>query len=176
MSLTINTNHIGTKILSQVTNHSSDSEWTLTDTLKDKITELAKKDAENNVYMGNEFMDLRKAEVSKVAPNRTALISGNNADALKEAQEADKKWLSVLFGVPYEVESQGNGSAVHIYNENGEEILTYTQGVGWQEKETEAETAVHSALKAQYYEAYYEARQAINAETVMTAGNFDAKA
>ena len=37
---------------------------------KEKIVDLAKKDAQDNVYMGNAFMNLRKAEVSKVAPDR----------------------------------------------------------------------------------------------------------
>ena len=121
------------------------NKWQLTDSLKEKIVELAKKDAKNNIYMGNEFTNLRKAEVAKVAPNRAALIgkfnqsmsSGNMGD-MKEIQEADKRWLCILFGIPYEAEYQGEGigSALHIYNEEGEEILTYTQGVGWHEKET----------------------------------------
>lgn len=50
----------------------------LTDSLKEKIVELDKKDAKNNVYIGNEFMNLRKAEVAKVAPNRAALIGKFN--------------------------------------------------------------------------------------------------
>lgn len=84
------------------------NKWQLTDSLKEKIVELAKKDAKNNIYMGNEFMNLRKAEVAKVAPNRAALIgkfnqsmsSGNMGD-MKEIQEADKRWLCILFGIPY---------------------------------------------------------------------------
>ena len=161
--------------------------------MKEKITELAKKDAENNVYMGNEFMNLRKAEVAKVAPNRAALIgkfnqsisSGNMGD-MKKIQEADKRWLCILFGIPYEAEYQGEGtgSALHIYNEEGEEVLTYTQGVGWHEKETKAETGVHSALKLAYYEAYHDARKALNTgtnveitnENVVVQSNFDMKA
>ena len=54
------------------------NKWKLTDSIKEKITELAKKDAENNIYMGNVFMNLRKAEVAKVAPNRAALIGKFN--------------------------------------------------------------------------------------------------
>ena len=143
--------------------------------------------------MGNEFMNLRKAEVAKVAPNRAALIgkfnqsmsSGNMGD-MKEIQEADKRWLCILFGIPYEAEYQGEGtgSALHIYNEEGEEVLTYTQGVGWHEKETKAETSVHSALKSAYYEAYHDARKALNTgtnveitnENVVVQSNFDMKA
>ena len=143
--------------------------------------------------MGNKFLALRKSEVAKVAPNRAALIgkfnqsmsSGNMGD-MKEIQEADKRWLCILFGIPYEAEYQGegNGSALHIYNEEGEEVLTYTQGVGWHEKETKAETGVHSALKLAYYEAYHDARKALNTgtnveitnENVVVQSNFDMKA
>ena len=151
---------------------SSKSKWELTDSLKDRIVELAREDAQSGIYMGNEFMNLRKSEVAKVAPNRAALIgkfnqsrsSGNMGD-MKKIQEADKRWLCILFGIPYEAEYQGEGtgSAIHIYNEGGEEVLTYTQGVGWHEKETKAETGVHSALKSVYYEAYHDARKLLKA-------------
>ena len=162
----------------------------LTDSLKEKIVELDKKDAKNNIYIGNEFMNLRKAEVAKVAPNRAALIGKFNQSMssinMKEIQEADKRWLCILFGIPYEAEYQGEGtgSALHIYNEEGEEVLTYTQGVGWHEKETKAETGVHSALKLAYYEAYHDARKALNTgtnveitnENVVVRSNLDMKA
>ena len=172
---------------------SSKKDWKLSDSLQEKITEYAREDAAQNVYMGNKFIALRKSEVAKVAPNRAALIgkfnqsmnSGNMGD-MKEIQEADKRWLCILFGIPYEAEYQGEGtgSALHIYNEEGEEVLTYTQGVGWHEKETKAETGVHSALKLAYYEAYHDARKALNTGTnveitngnVVVQSNFDMKA
>ena len=172
---------------------SSKKDWKLSDSLQEKITEYAREDAAQNVYMGNKFIALRKSEVAKVAPNRAALIgkfnqsmnSGNMGD-MKKIQEADKRWLCILFGIPYEAEYQGEGtgSALHIYNEEGEEVLTYTQGVGWHEKETKAETGVHSALKLAYYEAYHDARKALNTgtnveitnENVVVQSNFDVKA
>lgn len=172
---------------------SSKKDWKLSDSLQEKITEYAREDAAQNDYMGNKFLALRKAEVAKVAPNRAALIgkfnqsmsSGNMGD-MKEIQEADKRWLCILFGIPYEAEYQGEGtgSALHIYKEEGEEVLTYTQGVGWHEKETKAETGVHSALKLAYYEAYHDARKALNTgtnveitnENVVVQSNFDMKA
>ena len=172
---------------------SSKKDWKLSDSLQEKITEYAREDAAQNVYMGNKFLALRKSEVAKVAPNRAALIgkfnqsmnSGNMGD-MKEIQEADKRWLCILFGIPYEAEYQGEGtgSALHIFNEEGEEVLTYTQGVGWHEKETKAETGVHSALKLAYYEAYHDARKALNTgtnveitnENVVVQSNFDMKA
>ena len=169
------------------------NKWKLTDSLKEKIVDLAKKDAQDSVYMGNAFMNLRKTEVSKVAPNRAALIgkfsqsmNSGNMSAMKEVEEADKKWLCMLFGIPYEAKYQetGTGSAIHVYNEEGEEVLTYTGGVGWQEKETKAESQVHSALKMTYYEAFSEARKALNSEEkadsinedIISQGNFDMKA
>ena len=172
---------------------SSKKDWKLSDSLQEKITEYAREDAAQNVYMGNKFIALRKSEVAKVAPNRAALIgkfnqsmnSGNMGD-MKKIQEADKRWLCILFGIPYEAEYQGEGtgSALHIYNEEGEEVLTYTQGVGWHEKETKSETGVHSALKLAYYEAYHDARKALNTGTnveitngnVVVQSNFDMKA
>lgn len=172
---------------------SSKKDWKLSDSLQEKITEYAREDAAQNVYMGNKFLALRKSEVAKVAPNRAALIgkfnqsmnSGNMGD-MKKIQEADKRWLCILFGIPYEAEFQGEGtgSAAHVYNECGEEVLTYTEGVGWQEKETKAESQVHSALKSTYYEAFCDARKALNSEqrtgsmneNIMSQGNFDMKA
>lgn len=176
-----------------VSKSSEKNKWKLTDSLKEKIVDLAKKDAQDNVYMGNAFMNLRKTEVSKVAPNRAALIgkfsqsmNSGNMSAMKEVEEADKKWLCMLFGIPYEAKYQGTGtgSAIHVYNEEGEEVLTYTGGVGWQEKETKAESQVHSALKMTYYEAFSEARKALNSEektgsvgeNIILQDNFDMKA
>ena len=193
ISNAINTVSVSGSSSSSAKKTSEKNKWKLTDSLKEKIVELAKKDAKNNIYMGNEFMNLRKAEVAKVVPNRAALIgkfnqsmsSGNMGD-MKEIQEADKRWLCILFGIPYEVEYQGKGtgSALHIYNEGGEEVLTYTQGVGWHEKETKAETDVHSTLKSVYYEAYHDARKALNTgtnveitnENIVVQSNFDMKA
>ena len=80
----------------KVSKSSEKNKWKLTDSLKEKIVDLAKKDAQDNVYMGNAFMNLRKAEVSKVAPDRAALIgkfsqsmNSGNMSAMKEVEEAD---------------------------------------------------------------------------------------
>ena len=52
---------------------SSKKEWKLSDSLRDKITEYAREDAAQNVYMGNKFLALRKSEVAKVAPDRAGV-------------------------------------------------------------------------------------------------------
>ena len=161
---------------------SSKKEWKLSDSLREQIAEYAREDAAQNVYMGNKFLALRKSEVAKVAPDRSALmgkLNQNMAD-MEKIREADERWLRLLFGEPYEAkfQSEGTGSAVHVYDGNGDEILTYTAGVGWHEKESKAETQVHGALKAAYYDAYHAARQEINSGIagMEVQGGFDARA
>ena len=85
---------------------------------REELLIWTKKDAQDNVYMGNAFMNLRKTEVSKVAPNRAALIgkfsqsmNSGNMSAMKEVEEADKKWLCMLFGIPYEANIREQGQA-----------------------------------------------------------------
>ncbi len=149
---------------------SSKKGWKLTDSLREKITGCGAE----RLY-GNKFLALRKSEVAKVAPDRAALMGKLNqytAD-MKEIREADERWLRILFGEPYEARFQSGG--VHVYDGNGDEILTYTAGVGWHEKESKAETEVHGALKAAYYDAYHAARQEINSG-MEVQGGFDARA
>ena len=155
---------------------SSKKEWKLTDSLREKVTALAQEDAAQNVYMGNQFLALRKSEVAKVAPDRAALIGRMNRVTvdMKQIEEADRRWLCILFGEPYEAEFQ-SGGGVHVYDGNGDEVLTYTAGVGWHEKESKAETEVHGALKAAYYDAYHAARKEINSG-MEVQGGFDARA
>ena len=162
---------------------SSKKGWKLTDSLREKITALAREDAAQGVYMGNLFLALRKSEVAKVAPDRAALmgkVSQRMADMgnMKQIEEADRRWLCLLFGEPYEARFQSGGAAAHVYDGNGDEVLTYTAGVGWHEKESRAETEVHGALKAAYYGAYHAARQEINAGVsgMEAQGGFDAGA
>ncbi|MDE7282546.1 MAG: hypothetical protein K2N85_03020 [Lachnospiraceae bacterium] len=152
---------------------SSKKEWKLSDSLREKIIEYSREDAAQNVYMGNKFLALRKSEVAKVAPDRAALMGKID---MKEIREADERWLRILFGEPYETKFQSGG--VHVYDGNGDEILTYTAGVGWHEKESKAETEVHGDLKVAYYDAYHAARQEINSGIagMEVQGGFDARA
>ena len=152
---------------------SSKKEWKLSDSLREQIAEYAREDAAQNVYMGNKFLALRKSEVAKVAPDRAALMGKVD---MKTIREADERRLHLLFGEPYEAEFQSG--AVHVYDGNGDEVLTYTAGVGWHERESKAETQVHGALKAAYYAAYHAARQEINSGIagMEVQGGFDVKA
>ena len=147
--------------------------WQLTDELKETIIELAKEDAKSNIYMGDKFISMKKAEAQKVAPDRKALIgkcsglmnSANKNAAKNATDETPKNLLFILFGKQYEAKiPYGQGSySIHVYNDNGEEVLTYTHGVGWHERETQAEVKVHSTLTPAYYNAFQEARKQINA-------------
>lgn len=148
---------------------SSVNKWKLTEDLTENIIELAKKDAANNIYMGKEYSILIKSEVLKVAPDRealkakaTATIKSGNINNMKNNKLYDR-WVILLFGTPYEAEgtSMGIGDAIHIYNENGEEILTYSGGVGWHIKETQAEAEVWQTTTKIYYEAYCNERNII---------------
>ena len=78
---------------------SSKKKWKLSDSLREKITEYAREDAAQNVYMGNKFLALRKSEVAKVAPDRAALMGKLNQEMadMKEIREADERWLRILF-------------------------------------------------------------------------------
>lgn len=149
---------------------SCNEKWQLTDELKETITALAKEDAKSNIYVGEKFISLKKAEAKKVAPDRSAIIKkissmGISGNATTNIEEKPKNLLFILFGKQYEAKiPAGKGSyAIHVYNENGEEFLTYTHGVGWHEKETQAEFKVHSALISAYGNAYREAKKQINA-------------
>ena len=150
---------------------SSKQEWKLSDSLREQIAEYAREDAAQGIYMGNKFLALRKSEVAKVAPDRAALMGKVD---MKTIREADRRWLCLLFGEPYEAEFPSGG--VHVYDGNGDEVLTYTAGVGWHEKESKAETQVHGAMKAAYFDAFRAARQEINAGAVEMQGGFDARA
>lgn len=59
---------------------------------------------------------------------------------MKEIWEADERRLRLLFGESYEAKFQSGG--IHVYDGNDDEILTYTVGVDWHEKESKAETEV----------------------------------
>lgn len=141
------------------------------DSLKETIVALAKEDAANTVYMGDQFRTLRRREVEKVAPNRAAAMakataimnSENNAESLKKMEEADYKWIRMLLGLPYKAQFETGplGTGAHVFDENGDEIATYTPQVGWQTRSSKTENSKSDELKFIYYDAYIEARHAM---------------
>ncbi|MBA4687358.1 MAG: hypothetical protein H2184_09395 [Candidatus Galacturonibacter soehngenii] len=150
---------------------SSKGKWKLSDSLKDKITQLAKEDAKDAVYMGNQYKALLQNEVAKVAPNRAAAmakaISMMNTEeyiqSSKAMREADHRWLCMLMGLPYKAQFEigSLGTGAHIFDENGDEIATFTPGVGWQTRSSKEETEVYDSMKFAYYDVYHTARESI---------------
>ena len=140
--------------------------WRLSEGLREKIVSLATGDAARGVYMGEDFLRLRRGEAAAAA----------DRELLREIKEGDRRMLCLLAGVPYQGELRpgGTGTALHIRDAGGEEILTYTAGTGWQEKPSRAENQVHGVIKAVYYEAWQTARQA--APVPAGGRGFDGKA
>nr|WP_320024170.1 hypothetical protein [uncultured Acetobacterium sp.] len=146
------------------------------DSLKETIVVMAKEDAVNGVYMGDQFRTLRMSEVKKVAPNRAAAMakatsimnSENNAESLKKMEAADYKWIRMLLGLPYKAQFETGplGTGAHVFDENGDEIATYTPQVGWQTRSSKTENTKSDELKFIYYDAYIEARHAMKNGTV----------
>lgn len=183
MSLSINNNQNTTFNSTAIQNSSQISakeKWEFTDSLKDKITQMAQEDAKNGVYMGNQYQSLLKNEVAKVSPNRAAAIakansmmnSDDNIKKLKEMYEADDRLLKMMFGLPYKAQFQAGplGTGAHIFDENGDEIATFTPNVGWQTRSSRAEQAVYDDMKFAYYSAYHEARAALKAKDISVNG------
>ena len=157
--------------------------WRLSEGLREKIVSLATEDAARGVYMGEDLLRLRREEVQGVAPDRAALkrsfgeaAAAADRELLRVIKEGDRRMLCLLAGVPYQGELRpgGTGTALHIRDAGGEEILTYTAGTGWQEKPSRAENQVHGVIKAVYYEAWQTARQA--APVPAGGRGFDGKA
>lgn len=87
--------------------------------------------------------------------NQSAAQRARNA---KIVQEAGDKWLCLLMGLPYKAKFEDGplGTGAHIFDENGDEILTYTPNVGWHQRSTKEEQEVFDTMRATYYEAFHE--------------------
>ena len=97
---------------------SSKREWKLSDSLREQIAGYAREDAAQGVYMGNKFLALRKSEVAKVAPDRSALMGKVD---MKTIREADERWLRILFGEPYE--AKGVDTRYHLCSQRASRRL-----------------------------------------------------
>ena len=71
----------------------------------------------------------------------------------------------MIFGRAYEISKDSDmASCTHVYNEEGEELVTYTPGSGWTNgPTTKAENKVYQAMDSVYVETY-------NAERKRLAG------
>lgn len=149
--------------------------------LYDTIAEMAKKDAKEGVYMGEDFLKLRKEYVAQVSPDRAQAIAQASRFTeipIPSSEEIDV-FLSMLMHLPYKLNENfvSLANTGHIYDENGDAIVASHWGGGFSAVSTPAENARHDEVKFVYYDAYKEARQKMKAETVknMSGSMFNEK-
>ena len=138
----------------------------LTDDVVAQIKEHAKKDAQVNVYMQKDYIQMINAhKQQRVSPNRQEAIS--RADlAMKSAAKGTggSDLLSILLN-KYSMKAWLGGlvETAEIYAPNGEMIAGYNSNGGWTEISTEAEYQFLHQADQIYHDAFREARAEINA-------------
>ena len=138
----------------------------LTDDVVAQIKEHAKKDAQVNVYMQKDYIQMINAHKrQRVSPNRQEAIS--RADlAMKSAAKGTggSDLLSILLN-KYSMKAWLGGlvETAEIYAPNGEMIAGYNSNGGWTEISTEAEYQFLHQADQNYHDAFREARAEINA-------------
>ena len=138
----------------------------LTDDVVAQIKEHAKKDAQVNVYMQKDYIQMINAHKrQRVSPNRQEAIS--RADlAMKSAAKGTggSDLLSILLN-KYSMKAWLGRlvETAEIYAPNGEMIAGYNSHGGWTEISTEAEYQFLHQADQIYHDAFREARAEINA-------------
>ena len=179
---------IGQKTVSpfQKTHSKKEKETKMSEAEKEKlyntITEMAKKDAKEGIYMGEDFLKLRKEYVAQVSPDRAQAIA--QASHFAEMPIASNKeidvFLSMLMHLPYKPNTDfiSLANTGQIYDKNGDAIVASHYGGGFSAVSTPAEKARHNEVKFAYYDAYKEERQEIKAEAIknMSGSTFNKKA
>ena len=138
----------------------------LSDDVVAQIKEHAKKDAQVNVYMQKDYIQMINAHKrQRVSPNRQEAIS--RADlAMKSAAKGTggSDLLSILLN-KYSMKAWLGGlvETAEIYAPNGEMIAGYNSNGGWTEISTEAEYQFLHQADQIYHDAFREAREEINA-------------
>ena len=138
----------------------------LTDDVVAQIKEHAKKDAQVNVYMRKDYIQMINAHKrQRVSPDRQEAISRATLainSAARGTGSADL--LSMLLG-KYSMKAWVGGlvDTAEIYAPNGEMIAGYNSSGGWTEISTEAEYQFLHQADQIYSDAFKEARAEINA-------------
>ena len=137
------------------------NKWKMTDEIKNKIYDMAKKDYENHIYMGNNYQEFFLEEQKKVSPDREALMRSLPSIAQK-CNGRDLGLLEIICGGK-RFTAKGNGcgygNSIHYYNDEGEEVLCYTGGSGFGIHPTKAEVEYGHAMTQMYKEAYTYAKK-----------------
>lgn len=168
------------------------SQNAMTDDFVEKLQELARKDAQNGVYMSKEAINLRHAQMGKyVSPDRSAPIAQMSQELKKAAQEHKeeqdptlefldrmiaqlkgkgkpsrivKSFSGLAGGCSGDLHSTPENQVATVYSPDGEEIAQYnTSGGGWMNLTTKAENQFLGDSNTVYKQAWDAARAEMNA-------------
>lgn len=138
----------------------------LSDDVVAQIKEHAKKDAQVNVYMQKDYIQMINAhKQQRVSPDRQEAISRATLAINSVAKgKGSADLLSMLLG-EYSMKAWVGGlvDTAEIYAPNGEMIAGYNSNGGWTEISTEAEYQFLHQADQIYSDAFKEARAEINA-------------
>ncbi|MBE5906890.1 MAG: hypothetical protein E7277_08940 [Lachnospiraceae bacterium] len=172
----------------QCVKSSRQRDWKLTDSLAKQISALAKQDAQKAIYMDKDYIKLQNAELAKVAPNReelkakaTMAINQTGGNRVNNDYDEEEDLVTILLGLPYKAkfEAGSHGNYIHIFDENGDQILSYTPFSGWHSWPTKEEQMAGRTMTDYYHSEYCAARKncTINNELgEMPRASFDVRA
>ena len=167
------------------------SQNAMTDDFVEKLQELARKDAQNGVYMSKEAINLRHAQMGKyVSPDRSAPIAQMTQE-LQKAEKAHKgedptlefldrmlaqlkgkgrperivkSFSGLSGGCSGDLHSTPENQVATVYSPDGEMIAGYnTSSGGWMNLTTRAENQFLGDSNTVYKQAWDAARAEINA-------------
>ena len=160
----------------------------MTDDFAEKLQELARKDAQKGVYMSQEAINLRHAQMGKyVSPDRSAPIAQMTQE-LQKAEKAHKgedptlefldrmlaqlkgkgrperivkSFSGLAGGCSGDLHSTPENQVATVYSPDGEEIAQYASDGGWMNLTTKAENQFLGDSNDVYKQAWDAARAEI---------------
>lgn len=128
---------------------------------------MAKKDAQNGVYMSKEFAQIKQAQKKTyVSPNRSGLQGLVMSFMQRAAAGGNRGTLLVSLLDGYSMKANlgacSQYNTAEVFASNGELVGAYTSGGQWIEMPTEAESSFLSETDSIYLEAYRAARAEMN--------------
>lgn len=132
----------------------------LSDSVVKKIQEMAQEGATKSVYMGNDYVSYINSYKKHVSPDRSKLISLMTPILMKARYTNGLPYFFRITGLPFTGQMcvGTTGSSMFIYDQNGDEVLSYSPNTGWAEGHTKAEDQFYDETTAIYHEAYIAAR------------------
>ncbi|API93114.1 MULTISPECIES: hypothetical protein [unclassified Virgibacillus] len=145
----------------------------LPDRVVNKIKEMAQDGAAKSVYMGKDYISfINSYKKQHVSPDRSKLIRLLTPTLLTAKYTNGLPFFFRLIGLPFTGKMcvGATGSSMFIYDENGDEVLSYSTESGWKEGQTRAEAQFYGETTAIYYKAYKAAREEMKANSTQ---NYD---